>query len=208
MEDLWIIKLPKGFWERTLKKNRTQICLWSLSIVPRTVAALPAVAQPLPVLWVLHRDALSTGYSLLTASKTPWAFQVNLLSGEWLHEAWTNKQFKLLKHSWEVSQLRRAAQGAREERRQVGGLCWPVLWFFPRHGGTPNRRGSIRAVPLGRGAFLTLESALSLFRDRTKWKAAPVAEGLNLLALRLFCGFALSSTVEHQYFDLSSAGFF
>lgn len=35
-EDLRIIKLPKDFLERT------QICLWSLSVVPRTVANLPA----------------------------------------------------------------------------------------------------------------------------------------------------------------------
>lgn len=46
-------------------------------------------------------------------------------------------------------------------------------------------------MPFGRGEFLSLQFALSLLRDTTKWKAAPVAERLNLLALRHVCGFAL-----------------
>lgn len=75
----------KGPCRKPQSTRRNQICLWGLSIAPRTVATLPAVAQPLPVFWVLHRDALSTDYSLPTTRIMLWAFQVNLLSGEWLH---------------------------------------------------------------------------------------------------------------------------
>lgn len=68
-------------------------------------------------------------------------------------------------------------------------------------------------MSLGRGAFLTLQSALSLLRDGTKWKAAPAVEGVNLLALRLFCGFALGIHVLAPLWSISiltfsSVGFF
>ena len=40
--------------------RRAQICLWSLSTAPRTVAALPTATQPLPAFRGWHSDALST----------------------------------------------------------------------------------------------------------------------------------------------------
>lgn len=60
----------------------------------------------------------------------------------------------------------------------------PVV--LPQAGGE-----ALEECPEGEGLSWPYSLPCPLLRDRTKWKVAPVAEGLNLLALRLFCGFAL-----------------
>lgn len=74
---IWLKAFGKGPCKNASPQlpRRAQICLWSLSTAPRTVAA-----QPLPAFRGWHRDALSTQVQpSLHTGLTLWTFQVNLL---------------------------------------------------------------------------------------------------------------------------------